>query len=49
MKRFLVGLTIGLILGTVISVYASVARAIWVDGDEAAMGTSSNPVFITLQ
>jgi len=50
MKRFLTGLVLGILIGTVLTcAYAYVARVLLVDGSQIAIGTATNPLVINAE
>ena len=48
MKKIIIGFIIGLAVGSLVTVYAA-PIANWVAGNGTAMGTASNPVWVTIQ
>jgi len=48
MRKYIIGFIIGLVLGAAISSYAA-ARYVLVQGNGTEIGTTANPINITLQ
>lgn len=50
MKKFVLGLVIGLVLGGVVFVYAAISKSVLVSGTTGIeVGTTSNPITIILR